>query len=298
MTPGAELLAAGGLLWRGGADGFPEVAVVHRPRYDDWSLPKGKRDGDEPLAATAVREIAEETGYDVVLGPRLPSTHYRVPEGGKTVSYWAARCIAGEFVPNDEVDDLRWLDARKAGELLSYAHDRSVVERLGAAVIVHSTVLLVRHAKAGSRDRWEGDDDSRPLSGAGWRQAEALRRLLPLFGPRRIHSAPRARCVQTVEDLARDLGVPVEEEPLLSEEGYWVDPAAGLHRFDKIARSPGGPAVVCSQGGVIPDIVGMLLARTGRVDRELRSRKGSVWLLFFAENLRLVAADHHPEPYS
>jgi len=294
----AELLAAGGLLWRGGTDGSPEVAVVHRPRYDDWSLPKGKRNGDEPLAATAVREITEETGHDVVLGLRLPSTHYRVPDGGKTVSYWAARCTGGEFIPNDEVDELRWLDAREACGLLSYAHDRSVVERLGAAVTVCSTVLLVRHAKAGARDRWEADDTVRPLSGAGWRQTEALRSLLPLFGPRRIHAAPRTRCVQTVEALAGDLGVPVAEEPLLSEEGYWADPAAGLHRFEEIARSSGGPAVVCSQGGVIPDVVETLLARSGRVDRELRSRKGSVWVLSFAQDLRLVAADHHSDPYS
>ena len=301
----AEVLAAGGVLWRAGASGVPEIAVVHRPRYDDWSLPKGKQDGTEPIAATAVREIAEETGHAVVLGPRLPSTSYRVADGDKTVHYWAARCNGGTFAPNDEVDDLRWVGVDAAPGLLSYSHDRTVVEHLPGVVAVRATLLLVRHGKAGPKDKWRGSDDLRPLSPAGWRQAAALRTLLPLFGPQRVHSAPRTRCRQTVQDLATDLGVAVVDEPLLSEEGYWVDPRAACRRLEEIARAPGGPAVVCSQGGVIPDLVGTLLEPSAAADRTLpnrtlRSRKGSVWVLSFAEgdggSLRVVAADHHADP--
>lgn len=301
----AEVLAAGGVLWRAGAADVPEVAVVHRPRYDDWSLPKGKQDGAESLAATAVREIAEETGHAVVLGPRMPSTRYRVAEGDKTVHYWAARCTGGTFAPNDEVDDLRWVDVDTARGLLSHPHDRVVVEHLPGVVTVRATLLLVRHGKAGSKDTWPGSDELRPLSPAGWRQAAALRTLLPLFGPRRVHSAPRTRCRQTVQELAADLGVAVVDEPLLSEEGYWVDPPAGRRRLEEIARTPGGPAVVCSQGGMIPDLVGALLGPSAAADRTLRSRKGSVWVLSFAEGagddgdrgtLRVVAADHYADP--
>ena len=301
----AEVLAAGGVLWRAGASGVPEIAVVHRPRYDDWSLPKGKQDGTEPIAATAVREIAEETGHAVVLGPRLPSTSYRVADGDKTVHYWAARCNGGTFAPNDEVDDLRWVGVDAAPGLLSYSHDRTVVEHLPGVVAVRATLLLVRHGKAGPKDKWRGSDDLRPLSPAGWRQAAALRTLLPLFGPQRVHSAPRTRCRQTLQELATDLGVAIVDEPLLSEEGYWVDPRAACRRLEEIARAPGGPAVVCSQGGVVPDLVGTLLEPSAAADRTLRSRKGSVWVLSFAEGdcgegergtLRLVAADHHADP--
>ena len=301
----AEVLAAGGVLWRSGAAGALEVAVVHRPRYDDWSLPKGKQDGTEPLAATAVREIAEETGHAVVLGPRLPCTRYRVAEGDKTVHYWAARCTGGTFAPNDEVDHLRWVGVDAAPGLLSHQYDRAVVEHLPGVVTVRATLLLVRHGKAGSKDKWPGSDELRPLSQAGWHQAAGLRTLLPLFGPRRVHSAPRTRCRQTVQDLATDLGVAVVDEPLLSEEGYWVDPRAACRRLEEIVRAPGGPAVVCSQGGVIPDLVGTLLEPSAAADRTLRSRKGSVWVLSFAEGdcgdgergtLRVVAADHHADP--
>jgi len=294
-----ELLAAGGLLWRPDRDGAPETAVVHRPRYDDWSLPKGKRDGEESLAATAVREIAEETGYAAVLGPRLPATRYHVPEGPKTVHYWAARCAGGTFTPNHEVDDLRWVGLTEAKELLTYPHDRMVADRLDGAAAVDASVLLVRHAKAGKREQWPGPDDLRPLSRSGWRQAEALRGLLALFGPRRVHCAPRTRCRQSVEGLAADLGVDVVDEPLLSEEGYWVDPPAGRRRLAALIREGGGPAVVCSQGGVIPDLMGALLGPERPADHELRSRKASVWVLSFADGdaRRLVAADYYPDPF-
>ncbi|MDQ3599965.1 MAG: NUDIX hydrolase, partial [Actinomycetota bacterium] len=209
----AEVLAAGGVLWRAGASGAPEIAVVHRPRYDDWSLPKGKQDGTEPIAATAVREIAEETGHAVVLGPRLPSTRYRVADGDKTVHYWAARCNGGTFVNKYEVDDLRWVGVDAAPALLSHQHDRAVVEHLPGVVTVRATLLLVRHGKAGPKNKWPGSDELRPLNPAGRRQAAALRTLLPLFGPRRVHSAPRTRCRQTVQELAADLGVAIVDEP-------------------------------------------------------------------------------------
>ncbi|MGH3978626.1 MAG: NUDIX hydrolase [Pseudonocardiaceae bacterium] len=293
-----ELTAAGGLLWRSGSSGTAEVAVVHRPRYDDWSLPKGKAANGEPLAATAVREIGEETGHRAVLGRRLRCTRYRVPDGEKTVHYWSATPTGGNFTPNDEVDELRWVRPQQAGELLSYRHDRELLTDLDGATAIAATVVLVRHAKAGKREEWYGDDTLRPLSTAGLRQAEALRALLPLFGAARVHSVPRTRCRQTVQDLADDLGVDVVDEPLLSEEGYWGDPAAGLRRITDIARSPGGSTIVCSQGEVIPHVVSALLARSGLPDRDVPSRKGSLWVLFFTTGgHRLVAADYYPDPF-
>ncbi|MQA14139.1 MAG: NUDIX domain-containing protein [Pseudonocardiaceae bacterium] len=290
------------MLWRPGPAGGAEVAVVHRPRYDDWSLPKGKPEDGEPLAAAAAREIVEETGHIPVLGQRLPDVRYPVPAGQKTVHYWTARVAGGAFEASEEVDELRWLRAGQAQQLLSYAHDRRLLAGLDGATTIDATILLVRHAAAGKREDWHGDDDLRPLSGTGKLQAEGLRRVLPLFGARRVHSAPRTRCRQTVADLAADLGVEVVDEPLLSEEGYWADPVAALRKVVSIAQPAPGSAVVCSQGGAIPHIIGSLRARVGQPEMNLRSRKGSFWLLGFSTTpggvRRLVTADHHPDALS
>jgi 8-oxo-dGTP diphosphatase len=123
--------AAGGLVVRDSAGGL-EVAVVHRPRYDDWSLPKGKLHGGERWQDAALREVREETGLRCELGDELASARYRDRKGRpKLVRYWLMRPLDGDFEPGDEVDELRWLDPRRAGELLDYEHDRDLVRSLG-----------------------------------------------------------------------------------------------------------------------------------------------------------------------
>lgn len=299
-----ELVAAGAVLWRcadSPEPGAVEVAVVHRPRYNDWSWPKGKPVPGEVLPATAAREVTEETGHTAVLGPKLGSTRYPVTAGTKVAHYWAAHATGGQFEPSDEVDELRWLPPAEAAGLLSYPHDQTLLARLRLATAVTGTVLLVRHAKAGKREEWDGDDALRPLTTAGWRQAEALRALLPLFGAQRVHSVPLLRCRQTVEGLAADIGVPVIEEPLLSEANFAADPQAALDRLIEIAPGP-GQAVLCSQGGVIPDAVGRLARASGlELPDPPPSRKGSCWGLFFCDpppSLSLLSADYYDDPLS
>ncbi|ADP81700.1 NUDIX hydrolase [Pseudofrankia inefficax] len=134
---GAEVRAAGGVVWRPAAGGGVEIVLVHRPRYDDWSLPKGKVDGDETWLAAAVREVDEETGLAVEVGVLLGDVTYPVrrhgsadsPPATKVVRYWALRVTGGAFTPNDEVDELRWLPPEQAAGLLSYDLDRDVVDR-------------------------------------------------------------------------------------------------------------------------------------------------------------------------
>jgi 8-oxo-dGTP diphosphatase len=303
-------------LWRGKAEEL-RIALVHRPRYDDWSLPKGKVDPGETIAATAVREVLEETGFHAILGRHLTKIGYRVPnrdgEGTaeKTVDYFSAEAVGGEFVVNDEVDELRWADAVEAETLLTRHGDVEVVRTFYALPTELTTVLLVRHAKAGKRDEWHGDDDLRPLAAIGLRQAEALRAMVPMFGADRVLSAPRLRCVQTVQGIADALGVEVEYEPLLSEEGYWPDPGLAMARLLAIAGD-GGTPVICSQGGVIPDAISSLADSDGvKITASKRgappSKKGSLWVLSFlpasgSEGPKLVAADYFasalpvPEP--
>lgn len=297
--------AAGAVLWRRDPQEDVEVAVVHRPHYDDWSLPKGKLDPGETKPVAAVRELAEETGFGATLGRFLMSVGYDVNGKPKTVDYFSAQAHSGQFEPNEEVDELRWLPPADAKALLSYDTDVSVVDEFLSWPADLITLLLVRHAKAGNRADWTGDDDLRPLSDAGMRQAQALRVTLRAFGPDRVLSAPRLRCVQTVQGLADDLGVEVQHEPLLSEEGYALDRLAGIDRLLTIVAENGTP-VLCSQGGVIPGLVTELAERSGLplppvASRGVPSKKGSLWSLSFTPAAhttqpQLVAVHYLPSP--
>lgn len=130
-----DVHAAGGVPWRRAVDGSLEVVVVHRPRYDDWSFPKGKLDPGETFEQAAVRELAEETGYAVDLGAELPAVTYLDRTGrSKVVRWWAMTVLGGDFVPNDEVDELAWMPAAAAVDILTYPTDRDLLTPLVAAV--------------------------------------------------------------------------------------------------------------------------------------------------------------------
>jgi 8-oxo-dGTP diphosphatase len=120
--------AAGGVLWRDTGTAL-EFALIHRPRYDDWSLPKGKLDPGESHAQAAVREVREETGYAAELGAALGDVAYRHKGRPKRVQYWGMRALGGAFEPNAEVDQLRWVSYTSARALLSYEHDRALLDR-------------------------------------------------------------------------------------------------------------------------------------------------------------------------
>ena len=273
--------AAGGALWRL-ADGGIETALVHRPKYDDWSLPKGKPDEGEHPLETAVREVAEETGLDVVVGRRSVRTEYEVAEGPKRVDYWVMQVVGGAFEPNTEVDELRWLPVEEACALVSHAHDRAVLADLARTDVPRQpSLLLVRHAKAGSKSDWDGPDELRPLEGKGRRQAARLARVLPLFGPTELLTAERVRCRQTLEPLAARLGRDIGSLPELGEEEFAADPQAALAAVERLLgpREEPGVAVVCSQGGAIPSVLMALGVRVPGARLFPPSAKGSFWVL-------------------
>jgi 8-oxo-dGTP pyrophosphatase MutT (NUDIX family) len=289
--PQRVIVAAGAVLWRPHSDtGDVEVALIHRPRYDDWSLPKGKVDPGENEPVAAVREIWEETGQRSQLGRRLIQTHYQVAQGSKIVHYWAARALGGDFTPGSEVDRVEWLPVDDAMERISYPHDRDVLKSFTKENADTSTVLIVRHGTAGIKSRFKGDDRNRPLDKNGRAQAESLVGQLIAFGATDIYAADRVRCIQTVEPLAQELGIKISEEADLTEEAYAADPDAAHKRIAEIAAL-GGTPVICTQGKVIPDLIAWWCERDGVRPDKSRNRKGSTWVLSLYEG-KLVAADH------
>ncbi len=285
--------AAGAVLWREHA-GRTEVAIVHRPRYDDWSLPKGKVDPGEAHPVTAVREIREETGFHSRLGRRLAVISYPVEDTVKRVVYWAAGAHAGEFLANEEVDELLWLAPEEAMKRLQYPHDRKVLRRFTKVPADTQTTIIVRHGRAGSRKKYKGEDWKRPLDKLGRAQAESLVGQLLAFGATELHAAPRVRCQQTLTPLAQELGAEIEVESALTDEAYAEDHKTARARILEIAAT-GKTPVICTQGKVIPDLIAWWCERDGVRPDKSRNRKGSTWVLSSVGG-RLVAADHIGSP--
>jgi phosphohistidine phosphatase SixA/8-oxo-dGTP pyrophosphatase MutT (NUDIX family) len=282
-----QVLAAGGVIWRATDDrADPEILVVHRPRYDDWSLPKGKLDPGEHRLAAAVREVYEESGARGAPQVRLRTVSYLTSEPGveKSVEYWAMRCLADDgHNPDDEVDVRQWVPLRSARERLTYAHDRGVVATFAALPPLRGVVVLIRHAYAGKRENWDGPDEERPLDDTGRRDAEHAAPLLALFAPERVISAPALRCRQTVAPAARALGTALELDGRFAENG---DPDEAIHALRALAAA-NRATVVCSQGGLIRPLLTKLRGAGG----EPSTPKGTAWVLAFGEDGALASTD-------
>ena len=293
----AVIRAAGAVLWRPSRRYGVRIAVVHRPRYDDWSLPKGKAEPAEVPPVTAAREVEEETGFRAAIGRSLTTVSYTVNGGPKTVQYFAARRIGGIFTANKEVDRLEWLPVAKAVERMSYEFDRAVLSTFALEPAALAGVVLLRHARAGHRESYDLEDETRPLDAKGLRQAEALVGQLGVFAPSAVRSAPLERCRATVAPLAQSLNQPVLFEPVLAEDAYRDDPAGARRRLVELAaaETEGGTFVVCSQGGVIPGVVKSLAGRSDVPIGEVCTPKGAYWFLSF-DGRRLVQADSYPPP--
>jgi 8-oxo-dGTP diphosphatase len=200
------------------------------------------------------------------------------------------RYRGGEHVPGDEVDRVRWATVAEATQQLSYPVDRGVLADFARLPCATRTLLLMRHARAGKRSAYSGDDRLRPLDKAGRRQAREAVPMLAAFLPHRVLAADRVRCEQTVRPLADQLGLPVLSAPALSDEAYDKDPEAGLATIQEYLEGP-GTTVICSQGGAIP----AMLEQFGVPGRPYPTRKGSVWALSIADR-GIIAADYYPRP--
>ena len=305
---GPLIRAAGGVVWRPAespnGETTVEVAVIHRPRYDDLSLPKGKLASGESELEGAVREVLEETGFHVRVGRPLGETRYdKATADGprpKVIRWWAMEAEEGSFSATREVDELHWLSLADASSQLTRPTDREVLERFARGVAPTRTVLLVRHGSAGNRSGWTGDDRERPLDECGIAQADELVRRLSRFEVGRVVSADPRRCVDTVAPVAEALDLRVEVEPLLSEVAYpgrEEEAVALVRQLGDVELD----AIACSQGDVIPDLVARLAAADGlALDEPIRAAKGSTWALTLDRDGQLVAADHlePPRPFA
>ena len=263
--------AAGGVVWRL-VDGKLNVLVIHRTAYADVTLPKGKVDPGEMLAETATREIFEETGIRVALGVPIGVSRYRLPsKRQKIVHYWSAEATAeairtSAFVPNKEIAAIEWLSPKKALSRLSYPVDVEILENflriVDDGVLQTFPLIALRHAKAVAREDWSGEDAMRPLNNRGARQATSIAGPLKSFGVRRIVTSDAVRCVTTVAPLAATLGRKIHRTAELSQDA-WEDGAADVRKVIGHRVRSRKPAVLCSHGPVLPDILNEIALATG-----------------------------------
>lgn len=259
--------AAGAVAWRPGPVGA-EILLVHRAKYDDWSLPKGKVEPGEPLPVAAAREVGEEAGATITLGRRLGPVRYKVNGNPKQVDWWAARTTAVDdsAVPNDEVDQVAWLPLEQALKRVAYKQDVTVLSHFAARPADTVPLILLRHAKALPRSEWTKDDTDRPLDKAGIADAAALARLLSCFAPKaEVITSPAARCVDTVRPYAELSGSAVRTVAALSPSALAATKPADSYTLISAQVASDAPAIVCAHRENLPALLDVALTAAGAV---------------------------------
>jgi 8-oxo-(d)GTP phosphatase len=296
-----EIRAAGAVV-RHPSEAGARVLLVHRPKYDDWSLPKGKLEPGEHVLQAAVREVAEETGLRVTLGRRLPPVHYLASGSPKRVDYWVGtpENLPAEFVPNREVNGLAWTRADVTGGVtLSYERDVETVATALAGPRQTTPMIVVRHASAGRKAEWPGSDLSRPLDPRGELDARSLSSLLRCFGVSRVISAPAERCMATVRPYAAAVGAEIEVEPAFDAAGSGAEGRGASADAEKAAAALAAaddPVVICAHRENLPVLLAAACAELGAgppTDKPLR--KGEFLVLHRAAGRLIAAERYHPD---
>ena len=285
LNAAGEVRAAGGVVWRRSLAGVVEVLLVHRPKYDDWTLPKGKAEAGESDETCALREVEEETGLACRLERELTEVHYHDSlDRPKVARYWLMLPLGGEFEPHHEIDQVKWVALADAHHLLTYDRDADVLDAVERAL--GSPVLLIRHADAGDPSAWAGDDRDRPLTDRGLAEAERLLEVLASFPIRQVLTSPARRCAETVAPMAAARGLPVEADDRLAEG---AGAAVGSH----LSGLLDGGAALCTHGDVIPAVLATI--PNGLGEAEPPAAKASTWVLDGIDGC-IVRASYLPLP--
>jgi 8-oxo-dGTP diphosphatase len=239
-----------------------EVVIVHRKRYDDWTLPKGKVEAGESLPVCAVREVHEETGVTIRLGVPLDSISYEAGNAGlKKVDYWGGVVLDSvRRAPDAEVDVVSWLPVRAALSRLTYSHDHFLVQQ-HLEQPPTTPLIILRHAKAMDRKDWSRKDSARPINARGRRQARLLVPILNAYGVTSLISSTSTRCVATMLPYAQQEELPIDTHRLLSEE-EGENNAKGVGSLMRKIRAAtlktGESTAICVHRPVLPHILDAL----------------------------------------
>lgn len=253
------VLAGGAVVTREHPTRGTEVVIIHRKRYDDWTLPKGKTEAGESVPASAVREVWEETGVRIRLGLPLDRICYQAGRQGlKQVDYWGGTVLETQRrAPDDEVDVVSWLPVRAALARLTFSHDHFLVQQYLEQPTT-TPMLIVRHAKAMDRKDWSKKDAARPINSRGRRQSGLLVHMLDAYGVTSLVSSSSSRCVATLVPYARSRELDIARHDQLSEEGGADDPK-GVAKLIRLIRDDalksGHPTALCVHRPVLPHVL-------------------------------------------
>ena len=274
------IVAAGAVVWRKSPKGVTEVAIIHRPKYDDYSLPKGKIEPNEALISCAFREVFEETNLTTQFGPFLGEVEYFSPDGLKRVSYWSAKSIGEEniFKPNNEVDKLIWSPLSKAIDKLTSETDKEIIGRFVNTFYDSQPIILLRHAKALTRSEWPADDDDRPLDALGQTQANRLLSIYQVFNLKEIHTSDAIRCYDTVSPMAKALNLKLVVTGKVSESSFKKDKEKAFEYLKEVLKSDKS-AILCSHNPVLPKLLAKVSKKNDLTPDEDKLQPADAWIL-------------------
>ena len=272
--------AAGAPLWRDNSDLSIEVALIHRPRYQDWSLPKGKLEIGETALQCAYREVLEETGIRASFTRHLGAVEYEESGQQKRVKYWAAYCALdqSDFIANEEVDQMKWLPATQALEQATHDSDKSIIETFMNQEQHTDTLIILRHTKSLERGDWDEEDSHRTLDETGFDQAQLLIKHLAPFAIDELYTSDYTRCVQTVTPLAHARGLSITAVPSLNEESFELDPEKAIS-FANALKQDEKNILICSHNPVIPSMLRGILNTKLKNKDLIKLEPGDAWIV-------------------
>ncbi|WP_054952640.1 NUDIX hydrolase [Flaviflexus massiliensis] len=273
MSSKPDVVAAGAVVWRIHNRKL-EVLLIHRPSYDDWSIPKGKLNNGEDIPVAAIREVEEETGVPIFLGQPLGNVTYRLGDGRKkTTHYWAAQPLSPNTklfkvrphvapAKTTEVDRVEWVQADRAFDKLTRESDRDLLGKLvdqnNDDKLKTWTLIVVRHSRAMKRSAWKkgkGSEDTRPLTPAGEKMAKEMIPLLSAYGVTRLVSSPWERCVATLQPYRQAMGIEIETHDSLTEAAHEKKQRPVYRLIDELLRVNEAPVALCAHRPTLPTIV-------------------------------------------